>query len=74
MVFVSFPTILLTSMGGSAFFFVESKTFEFSVKEEDSFYLLHIYRRGWISLGFFLENNTKSQTILLVSTILKLFC
>ena len=40
-------------MGGSAFFFVESKTFEFSVKKEGSFYLLRIYRRGWNSLCYF---------------------
>ena len=36
-------------MGGSIFFFVESKSFEFSV-EGGTFYLLRIYERGRDSL------------------------
>ena len=30
-------------MGGSIFFFVEYKTFEFSVEEGGTYYMLHIY-------------------------------
>ena len=37
-------------MGGSVFFFVESKSFEFSFKEGGMFYQLHIYERGRDSL------------------------
>ena len=33
-------------MGGSLFCFVESKTFEFSVEEGGSFFLLRIFERG----------------------------
>ena len=32
-------------MGGSIFFFVESKSFEFSVEEGGSFFLLRIFER-----------------------------
>ena len=32
-------------MGGSIFFFVESKTFEFSMEEGGTFYLLRIFER-----------------------------
>ena len=32
-------------MGGSIFFFVEYKTFEFSVEEGGTYYMLHIYER-----------------------------
>ena len=37
-------------MGGSIFFFVESKTFEFSVEEGGNFYMLRIYERNKDSL------------------------
>ena len=37
-------------MGGSLFCFVESKSFEFSVEEGGSFFLLRIYKRGRNSL------------------------
>ena len=37
-------------MGGSVFFFIESKTFEFRVKEGGMFYQLRIYERGKDSL------------------------
>ena len=37
-------------MGGSLFFFVESKSFEFSVKEGGSFFLLRIFERDRDSL------------------------
>ena len=37
-------------MGGSLFFFVESKSFEFSVEEGGSFFLLHIFERSRDSL------------------------
>ena len=37
-------------MGGSLFFFVESKSFEFSVEEGGSFFLLRIFERGRDSL------------------------
>ena len=37
-------------MGGSLFFFVESKSFEFSVEEGGSFFLLRIFERGKDSL------------------------
>ena len=37
-------------MGGSIFLFVESKSFEFSVEEGGTFYLLRIYERGRDSL------------------------
>ena len=38
------------NMGGSVFFFVESKTFEFSIEEGGMFYQLRIYGRGRDSL------------------------
>ena len=37
-------------MGGSLFFFVESKSFEFSVEEGGSFFLLRIFERSRDSL------------------------
>ena len=37
-------------MGGSIFFFVESKSFEFSVQEMGTFFLLRIFERGKDSL------------------------
>ena len=37
-------------MGGSIFFFVESKTFEFSVEEGGTYFLLRIFERSWNSL------------------------
>ena len=37
-------------MGGSIFFFVESKSFEFSVQEGGTFFLLRIFERGRDSL------------------------
>ena len=37
-------------MGGSIFFFVESKTFEFSVEEGGTFYVLRIFERNKDSL------------------------
>ena len=37
-------------MGVSIFFFIESKTFEFSVEEADTFYVLCIYERSRESL------------------------
>ena len=37
-------------MGGSVFFFVESKSFEFSFEEGGMFYQFHIYKRGRDSL------------------------
>ena len=33
-------------MGGSLFFFIESKSFEFSVEEGGTFFLLRIFERG----------------------------
>ena len=37
-------------MGGSLFFFVEAKSFEFSVEEGGSFFLLRIFERSRDSL------------------------
>ena len=37
-------------MGGSSFFFVESKSFEFSVEEGGTFFSLRIFERGRNSL------------------------
>ena len=37
-------------MGGSLFFFIESKSFEFSVEEGGTFFLLRIFERGRDSL------------------------
>ena len=37
-------------MGGSTFFFIESKTFEFSVEEGGSYYLLQIFERDLTSM------------------------
>ena len=37
-------------MGGSTFFFIESKTFEFSVEEGGSYFLLWIFERGHTSM------------------------
>ena len=39
-------------MRGSTFFFVESKAFEFSVKEGGTFYSLRIIEKGWDSSRF----------------------
>ena len=39
-------------MGGSTFFFVESKTFEFSVEEGGTFYSLRIIEKGRDSSRF----------------------
>ena len=40
----------LFAMGGSSFFFIESKTFEFSVEEGGSYFLLRIFERGHTSM------------------------
>ena len=37
-------------MGGSSFFFIESKTFEFSVEEGGSYFLLQICEKGNTSM------------------------
>ena len=42
--------VFLVIMGGSIFFFVESKTFEFSVEEGGTFYVLRIFERNKDSL------------------------
>ena len=42
--------VLFFIMGGSLFFFVESKSFEFSVQEGGSFFLLRIFERSRDSL------------------------
>ena len=42
--------VFFFNMGGSVFFFVESKTFEFSVEEGGSYFLLRIFERGLTSM------------------------
>ena len=39
-------------MGGSTFFFTESKPFVFSIEEGGSFFLLRIFERGHTSVRF----------------------
>ena len=39
-------------MGGSTFFFIESKAFEFSVEEGGSYFSLRIFERGHSSMHF----------------------
>ena len=49
-------------MGGSTFFFIESKTFEFSVEEGGSYYLLRIFERGLTSMhSAFMGNESANR-------------
>ena len=51
-------------MGGSFFFFVESKSFEFSVEEGDSFFLLRIFERDRDSLRLVLLGKESAKRLL----------
>ena len=42
--------VFFFNMGGSVFSFIESKTFEFSVEEDGSYFLLRIFKRGLTSM------------------------
>ena len=42
--------VFFFNMGGSVFFFVKSKTFEFLVEEGGSYFLLRIFERGLTSM------------------------
>ena len=50
-------------MGGSFFFFVESKSFEFSVEEGDSFFLLRIFERSRDSLRLVLGKESAKRLL-----------
>ena len=52
-------------MGGSVFFFVESKTFEFSVEEGGMFYQLGIYEIGRNSLRSIFMGKGSAKRLLL---------
>ena len=51
-------------MGGSMFVFIESKSLEFVVEDGGSFFLLHIYEQGWISLRFVCMGKESAMRIL----------
>ena len=53
------------NMGGSIFFFVESKTFEFSIEEGGMFYQLRIYERGKDSLRTIFMGKISAKRLLL---------
>ena len=42
--------VFFFNMGGSVFFFIESKTFEVLVEEGGSYFLLRIFERGHTSM------------------------
>ena len=50
MIFYASFVVFFFNMGGSDFFFVESKTFEFLVEEGGSYILLRIFERGLTSM------------------------
>ena len=52
-------------MGGSIFFFVESKFFEFSVEEGGMFYQFRIYERGRDSLRSIFMGKGSAKRLLL---------
>ena len=52
-------------MGGSVFFFVESKSFEFSIEEGGMFYQLRIYERGRDSLRSIFMGKGSAKRLLL---------
>ena len=53
------------NMGGSVFFFVESKTFEFSIEEGGMFYQLRIQERGKDSLRTIFMGKGSAKRLLL---------
>ena len=46
------------------FVFIESKSLEFVVEDGGSFFLLHIYEQGWISLRFVCMGKESAMRIL----------
>ena len=60
-------------MGGSIFFFVESKTFEFSVEEGGTYFMLHIYERNKDSLrSVFMGKESAKRILTYVEDLLSL--
>ena len=52
----------LFAMGGFTFFFIESKTFEFSIEEGGSYFLLRIFERGLTSMrSVFMGKESSNQ-------------
>ena len=52
-------------MGGSVFFFIESKSFEFSTGEGGTYYLLRNFERGYDSLHSIFLGKTCAKRLLL---------
>ena len=60
-------------MGGSIFFFVESKTFEFSVEEGGTYFMLRIYERNKDSLrSVFMGKESAKRLLTYVEDLLSL--
>ena len=60
-------------MGGSIFFFVESKTFEFLVKEGGTYFMLRIYERNKDSLrSVFMGKESAKRLLTYVEDLLSL--
>ena len=58
-------------MGGSIFFFVESKTFEFSVEEGGTYYMLRIYERNRDSLrSVFMGKESAKRLLAIVEDLM----
>ena len=58
-------------MGGSIFFLVKSKTFEFSVEEGDTYYMLHIFERNRESLrSVFMGKETAKRLLAIVEYLM----
>ena len=51
-------------MGGSSFFFIESKSFEFSFEEGGTFFLLFIFEKGENSLRSVFMGNESAKRLL----------
>lgn len=58
-------------MGGSTFFFVESKAFEFSVEEGGTYYMLRIYERNKDSLqSVFMGKESAKRLLTMVEDLM----
>ena len=58
-------------MGGSIFFFVESKTFEFSIEEDGTYFMLHIFERNWDSLrSIFMGKESANHLLAIVEDLM----
>ena len=57
-------------MGGSLFFFIESKSFKFSVQEGGSFFLLRIFERSRDSLRLVLGKESAKRLFSLMENFI----